>query len=78
MAEIERMLKTLIKSLENKPLNPGILGPFSPTKLEKNLIKNPASIRKEKRGFGLRFTPLEALRICPLTGLFFTFSLPNY
>jgi len=27
----------LIKSLENKPLIPGILGSSSPTKLEKNL-----------------------------------------
>ena len=36
IAEIERMLKALIKSLENKPLTPGILGPSSPTKLEKN------------------------------------------
>jgi len=36
IAEIERMLRALIKSLENKPLNPGILGPSSPTKLEKN------------------------------------------
>ena len=26
--EVERMLKALIKSLENKPLNPWILGPF--------------------------------------------------
>ena len=49
IAEIERMLKALIKSLENKQLveDPvdfhgesltlGILGPSSPTKLEKNL-----------------------------------------
>jgi len=29
IAEIERMLKALIKSLENKHLNPGILGPSS-------------------------------------------------
>jgi len=36
IAEIDRMLKALIKSLENKSLTPGILGPFSPTKLEKN------------------------------------------
>ena len=35
IAEIERKLKALIKSLE-KNLDPGILGPFSPTKLEKN------------------------------------------
>ncbi len=34
IAEIERMAKALIKSLENKPL--GILEPSSPTKLEKN------------------------------------------
>jgi hypothetical protein len=53
IAEIERILKALIKSLENKPLvdesltrsaelaaSPGILGPSSPTKLE----KNPASL----------------------------------
>jgi len=25
LAEIERMLKALLKSLENKPLNPGLL-----------------------------------------------------
>jgi len=36
---IERMLKALIKSLENKPLNPGILEPSSPTKVEKNQIR---------------------------------------
>jgi len=30
------MLKVLIKSLENKPLTPGILEPFPPTTLEKN------------------------------------------
>ncbi len=36
IAEIERMLKALIKSLENKHLNPWILEPSSPTKLEKN------------------------------------------
>ena len=35
--EIERMLKALIKSLENKTLTPRILGPSSPTELEKNL-----------------------------------------
>ena len=52
IAEIERMSKTLIKSLENKPcfacgyaghaleaLTPRILEPSSPTKLEKNFIK---------------------------------------
>jgi len=40
IAEIERMLKALIKSLKNKPLNPDPwkLGPSSPTKLEKNLF----------------------------------------
>ena len=32
IAEIERMLKALIQSLENKPLNPWILGPCSPDK----------------------------------------------
>ncbi len=31
--EVERMLKSLIKSLENKPLNPG---PSTPTNWEKN------------------------------------------
>ena len=31
ISEIERMLKALIKSLENKPLTPGILEPSSPT-----------------------------------------------
>jgi hypothetical protein len=52
IAEIERMLKALIKSLENRPLDPcpgqasldpwnpcprqASLGPSSPTKLEKN------------------------------------------
>ena len=29
-AEIERMLKALIKSLENRPLNPGPLEPLDP------------------------------------------------
>jgi len=38
IAEIERLLNALIKSLENKPLTPGVLGPSSPTKVEKNLI----------------------------------------
>jgi len=54
IAEIERMLKKLIKSLENKPLlqrnedpvigepwTSGILEPSSPTKFEKNLIFKP-------------------------------------
>jgi hypothetical protein len=36
IAEAERLLKALIKSLENKPLNPRILEPSSTTKLEKN------------------------------------------
>jgi hypothetical protein len=35
IAKIERMLKVLIKFLENNPLNPG---PSFPTKLEKNLF----------------------------------------
>jgi hypothetical protein len=34
--EFERMLKALIRSLEFKPLDPSILEPSSPTKLEKN------------------------------------------
>jgi len=34
--QIERMLKGLIKSLENKHLNPGPLEPFLPTHWEKN------------------------------------------
>jgi len=38
IAESEKMLKALIKSLENKPLNTGILEPFSSSKLEKNQI----------------------------------------
>ena len=51
IAEIERMLKALIKSLENKPSNPclpgvaegeawtpGILGSSSPAKLEKTYV----------------------------------------
>jgi len=51
ISEIERMLKLLIKSLENKPLNPclpcvaegeawtpGILESSSPTNLEKTLL----------------------------------------
>ena len=37
IAEIEKMLKALIKTLENKHLTPWIFGPSSPTKLEKNL-----------------------------------------
>jgi len=34
--EVERVLKALIKSLENKPLNPRILYYFLPTSWEKN------------------------------------------
>ena len=37
LGEVERMLKALIKSLENKSLNPRILDPFLPTNWEKNL-----------------------------------------
>jgi len=61
IAEIERMLKALIKSLENKPcfacgyaghalepLTPGILGPSSSTKLEKNLNLNVSDSLKNK------------------------------
>jgi hypothetical protein len=36
MAELERMLKAFIKSLENKHLKPCILESFLVTKLEKN------------------------------------------
>ena len=36
IGDVERMLETLIKSLENKHLNPGPLGPFLPTNWEKN------------------------------------------
>jgi hypothetical protein len=28
IGDVERLLKTMIKSLENKPLNPGPLGPY--------------------------------------------------
>jgi len=35
MGAVERMLKALIKSLENKPLNPWILESFLPTNWEK-------------------------------------------
>ncbi len=40
VAEIERMLKALIKSRKQtlESLTPGILGPSSPTKLEKNQL----------------------------------------
>jgi hypothetical protein len=34
---VDRMLKAMIKSLENKHLSPGPLGPFLPTNWEKNL-----------------------------------------
>ena len=33
--DVERMLKAMIKSLENKHLNPGLLEPFLPTNWEK-------------------------------------------
>jgi hypothetical protein len=36
IGDIARMLKALIKSLENKHLDPGILEPFLPTNWEKN------------------------------------------
>jgi hypothetical protein len=40
IVEIERMLKALIKSLQNlESLTPGILGPSSPTNVEKNLAE---------------------------------------
>jgi hypothetical protein len=48
IAEIERMLKALIKSLKKQTLEsltPGILGPSSPTKLEKNFINQYSSLR---------------------------------
>jgi four helix bundle protein len=35
LIEVERMLNALIKSLENKPLNPRILDHFRPTRWEK-------------------------------------------
>ena len=38
IGDVERMLKAMIKPLENKHLNPGSLGPFRPTNWEKNLI----------------------------------------
>jgi len=38
IGDVERMLKAMIKSLENKHLNPGPLGPFLPTNWEKNLF----------------------------------------
>ena len=38
IAEIERMLKSLIISLDNRSLTPWILGPSSPIKLENDLI----------------------------------------
>jgi hypothetical protein len=40
ITEIERMFKALIKLLGNESLIPGTLGPSSPTKLEKNLLRN--------------------------------------
>jgi hypothetical protein len=36
IGDVERMLKALIKSLGNKHLNPGALGPRLPTNWEKN------------------------------------------
>jgi len=36
--DVERMLKAMIKALENKHLNPGPLGPFLTTNWEKNHI----------------------------------------
>jgi four helix bundle protein len=36
--EVERMMKALIKSLENKHLTPGSLEPFLPTNWGKSLI----------------------------------------
>jgi len=38
IGDVERMLKAMIKSQENKHLNPGPLGPFFPTYWEKNHI----------------------------------------
>ena len=38
IGNVERMLKALIRFLENKHLNPGPLGPFPPANWEKNLI----------------------------------------
>jgi len=37
IGDVERMLKAMIKSLKNKHLNPGPLGPFLATNWEKNL-----------------------------------------
>jgi len=56
IAESEIMLKVLIKSLEKQTLEsltPGILGPSSPTKLEKNHIRfiKPISTKKNKDFF---------------------------
>ena len=36
IGDVDRMLKAMIKSMENKHLNPGPLGPFLPTSWEKN------------------------------------------
>ena len=38
IAEVERMLKALIKSLENIPLTPGILGPSSPINRRRTIL----------------------------------------
>jgi len=35
LGDVERMLKAMITSLENKHLNPGLLEPFLPTSWEK-------------------------------------------
>ena len=37
IGDVERMLKAMIKSLENKHLNPGLLGPSLPTNWEKSI-----------------------------------------
>jgi hypothetical protein len=34
IGDVERMVKAMIKFLENKHLNPELLGPFLPTKLD--------------------------------------------
>ena len=37
LGDVERMLKAMIRSLENKHLNPGLLEPFLPNNWEKIL-----------------------------------------
>jgi len=51
IAEIERILKALIKSFEKKLLTLGILDPSSPTELEKNqkIDRYPISIMLPNR-----------------------------